>query len=75
MYPNLDRESYFDTLMLTREIIALTSLDSMLINQVLAFKSDTLCNSNHLKLIRGYIFVRADDVKLKKEKDFKTPKK
>ena len=75
MYPNLDRESYFDTLMLSRQIIPLTSLDSMLINQALAFKGDTTCNNNHLKLIQGFIFVRTDEVKMKKEKDFNTPKK
>jgi hypothetical protein len=75
MYPNLDRESYFDTLMLTRQIINLTVLDSMLINKSLDFKGDTSCNNNHLKLIRGYIFVRTDEVKMKKENDFKTPKK
>jgi hypothetical protein len=74
MYPNLDRESYFDTLMLSRQIIPLTNLDSMLINQALAFKGNTTCNNYHLKLIRGFIFVRTDEVKVKKEKDFKTSK-
>jgi len=74
-YPNLEREAYFDTLMLTRQIIPLTNLDSALINWALEFKGDTTCSNDHLRLIRGYIFVRTEEVKMKKEKDFKTPKK
>ena len=75
LYPNLDREAYFDTLMLTRQILPLTGLDSMSIAKALAFRGDSSCNNKHLELIRGYIFVRTDEIKVKKEKDFKSPKK
>ena len=75
MYPNLDREVYFDTIMLTGQILPLTSLDSTLISKALNFKGDSTCNNDHLKLIRGFILVSTQQVKMKKEKDFKTPKK
>ena len=75
MYPNLDWESYFDTLMLTRQVIPLTALDSILINKAVAYKGDITCNKNYLQLIRGYIFVSTDEVKFKKEKDFSSPKR
>jgi len=75
MYPNLDREAYFDSTMLSGQFIPLTSLDSALIKKALDFKSDTTCHNNHLKLIRGFVFIRTDKVKMKKEKDFKTSKK
>lgn len=75
MYPNLDREAYFDTIMLTNQFIPLTTLDSSMIKKALDFNGDTTCYKNHLKLIRGFILVSTEEVKIKKEKDFKTPKK
>jgi hypothetical protein len=75
LYPNIDRETYFDTLMISRQMIPLTRLDSMLIERALAFQGDSSCNKDHLRLILGYVFVRNDKIKGKKEKDFKSPGK
>ena len=61
--------------MLTGHILPLTNLDSTLISKALNFKGDSTCNNDHLKLIRGFILVSTQQVKMKKEKDFKTPKK
>lgn len=75
-YPGLDREFYFDSLMLTRPLIPLTATDSVFINRALAYKDDAAaCGSSHLRFIRGYIFVNIYEVKNKKETNFKTPRK
>jgi len=66
MYPSIEREAYFDSTMLSGQFIPLTSLDSAIIKKALDFKSDTTCDNKHLKLIRGFIFIRKDEVKMKK---------
>ena len=72
VYPNLDRGTYFDTLMLSRVFLPLTKTDSVLFTKALEFKSDT-CKTNFIKFITGYILVSTREVNFKKE-DFKSPK-
>ena len=74
LYPGLDREAYFDSLLLVREMLPLTSIDAALINKAIHYKQDTACKSNYIKLIRGYVLVDSNEVKQKKETDFKSPK-
>ena len=69
LYPNIDREAYFDSILLTSAVIPLTTSDAAIIQKAIDFTGDGSCNKDHLKLIYGFVLVRSEMVKNKK-KDF-----
>jgi len=67
-YPDLDREIYFNTSMLSINIIPLIDLDSLIIKKSLEYTGDTACDKMYLKYIRGYVLVKTESMKIKKER-------
>ena len=77
IYPNLKKENYFDTALISKPILPLTNLDSMLIEKYFEMTTKKSCNDNYIKLIKGFIFVTDGNMKLHKEQkiNFKSKSK
>lgn len=58
IYPKANRGEYYDTTLNYTETIPLTSIDSSLINEYYSFPKANDCTNEHLKLIKGFVFVK-----------------
>jgi hypothetical protein len=71
LFPKLERVAFFDSAQLLNPILSLTSSDTLLISRALSYVVDTTCQKSYLLLIRGFVFVKTENVKYKKAVNFK----
>ena len=67
-YPNLFKLTILDTITSSKKLVPLDSTDSLIINKIIEYKSDSKCDKKYLKLIIGFILIKTEEVYLKKEK-------
>lgn len=50
------------------EVLPLQRIDSLLIETAIGYKGDTTCDKKYLQYIKGFVLVKTEDAKIKKEK-------
>ena len=74
LFPKLRREAFFDSTQFSNPTLPLTFFDTLLISHALSYAVDTACKKSYLSLIRGFVFVKTENVKYKKDFNFKGSK-
>jgi hypothetical protein len=57
MYPNADSGEYYDSVIYSKKILPLTSIDSSLIDSYYLMTKKNNCTDKHLRFIKGFVLV------------------